>query len=130
MAEQLRVWVDLPVSCERLYSAWLDSQEHGSFSGGAAQIDPGVGGAFSAWDGYITGTTLEMEPYRRIVQAWRTSDFPEDAPDSRLEVLLEPAGENTRLTLVHDHIPAGQEQEYQQGWLDYYFEPMKDYFSA
>jgi hypothetical protein len=28
---------------------------------------PRVGGKFTAWDGYIEGITLEMEPDKRIV---------------------------------------------------------------
>ena len=62
------------------------------------------------------------------MQAWRTTKFPDDAPDSRLEVLLESDGKNTRLTLLHTNIPEGQGEQYSQGWLDFYFEPMKKYF--
>ena len=98
-------------------------------TGGASQIDPVVGGKFSAWDGYITGTTLELEPYRRIVQSWRTVEFPADAPDSRLEILLEENAGETRLTLKHSHVPAGQGAAYESGWMSNYFDPMKDYFS-
>jgi len=45
-----------------------------------------------------------------------------------LEVLLEPVEEGTRLTLVHTHIPQNQSEEYKQGWEEYYFKPMLEYF--
>ncbi len=129
MTETIELSTTLPASAERIYRAWLDSAEHAGFTGGAAQIDPAQGGAFSTWDGYIQGTNLELEPHRRIVQAWRTTDFPAGSPDSRLEVILEPAGEaETKLTLRHTEIPVGQGQEYLQGWRDYYFTPMQVYF--
>jgi uncharacterized protein YndB with AHSA1/START domain len=129
MSESLKVSTVLPASPEKVYTAWLDSEAHGRFTGGKAEIDPTVGGAFTAWDGYIQGVTLELEPFRRILQSWRTDDFPAGSPDSRLEVLLEAVEGGTRITLVHTEIPDGQSAEYKQGWLDYYFAPMGEYFS-
>ena len=114
---------------ERIYKAWLDSTEHGDFTGSPAEIDPKIGGSFSAWDGYIEGVTLELAPYHRILQSWRADDFPPEASDSRLEVLLEVVPEGTRLTLVHSNIPDGQAAEFKQGWEDFYFTPMKAYFT-
>jgi len=118
------------VTIERLYRAWLDSAEHGTLTGSEAHIDPQVGGPFTAWDGYIQGTTLELQPYRRILQAWRTTDFPPGSADSRLEVLLEAVEGGVQITLHHSDIPAGQGEEYRQGWEDYYFQPMQAYFSG
>jgi uncharacterized protein YndB with AHSA1/START domain len=130
MLESLKLSTFLPASPERVFRAWLDSQEHTYFTGSPAQVDPGIGGRFNAWDGYIQGITLEAEPFHRILQSWRTADFPPESPDSRLEVLLEPAGEDTKLTLIHTEIPAGQGEDYRQGWEDYYFETMRSYFAA
>jgi activator of HSP90 ATPase len=129
MADLFTISTVLAASAQRVYQAWLSSAEHSAMTGGAAQIDPNVGGKFSAWDGYITGKTFELEPYRRIVQSWRTVEFPADAPDSRLEILLEEDAEGTRLTLKHSDIPAGQGSSYESGWASNYFDPMKDYFS-
>ncbi len=120
----------LPALPERVFRAWLSGDEHSKFAGSPATVDAVVGGAFTAWDGYISGTTLEMIPYSRIVQAWRSTDFPEGAPDSRLEILLEAAPGGTRLTLIHSGLPEGTEADYQQGWIDFYFTPMAEYFSA
>lgn len=115
-------------TARRLYEAWLDSDAHSAFTGSPANISPKTGGAFTAWDGYITGATIELEPYRRIVQSWRTTEFPADAPDSRLEILLNETKGRTTLTLIHTGIPRGQSAMYRQGWKDYYFSPMEDYF--
>ena len=82
--------VVLPATPEQVYTAWLSTEKHGAFTGSSAVVNARVGGAFTAWDGYIGGMTLALEPYRRIVQAWRTTEFPDDAQDSRLEILIEP----------------------------------------
>ena len=130
MSEKFEISVVLPATPQQVYAAWLNSQAHSDFTGSVAEIEPRVGGKFSAWDGYLWGKTLELEPPRRILQSWRTSEFPEDAPDSRLELLLEAVPEGTRLTLRHSEIPAGQGDEYRQGWDDNYFQPMLIYFGG
>ncbi len=130
MADSIRVSIVLPVTVRRLYDAWLDSDEHTAFTGAEATVDAAVGGRFTAWDGYIEGATESLEPYRRIVQRWRTSEFPPGSPDSRLEVLLEPTQGGATITLVHTQIPDGQGQQYEQGWVEFYFEPMTRYFST
>lgn len=127
--ETITVSEIIPAKPDKVYNAWLSSSEHTAFTGSEALIDAKADGNFSAWDGYITGKTLELEPFRRIVQSWRTTEFPEGSEDSRLEILLEETGGGTKITLNHSDIPDGQGGEYRSGWIDYYFEPMKRYFS-
>jgi uncharacterized protein YndB with AHSA1/START domain len=129
MTESLKVSTVLPAAPDQVFKAWLDSEAHGQFTGSKADINPYAGGCFTAWDGYIKGQTLEMEPYHRILQTWRTDEFPEGSQDSILEVLVEEAVGGTKITLMHTLIPDGQGEQYKQGWLDYYFAPMKEYFS-
>lgn len=117
----------MPTKPADVYDAWMSSDRHAAMTGDPATIDPRVGGAFEASNGYITGTTLELEAGRRIVQSWRTTDFEAADPDSQIEVLFEPDAGGTRVTLHHTSIPDGQ-SGYEQGWHDYYFEPMRAYF--
>jgi len=85
-------------------------------TGNPAKVNGKIGGKFTAWDGYIFGTTLELIPDQFIVQAWRTSEFSDDAPDSLLELSLKEARGGTKVTLTHSRIPSGQEDSYRQGW--------------
>lgn len=116
------------VSPDILYNAWLDSVTHAEFIRSSADIDPKVNGKFTIWDNYITGKTIELIPAKKIVQEWRTTEFPEDSPDSILELTFEAIKEGTKLTLVHKNIPEGQADEYKSGWKDYYFAPMQEFF--
>jgi len=118
------------VIAENLYNAWLDSGEHTAMTGSPAQVEPRADGRFTAWDGYIYGKTLELQPFWLIVQAWRTTEFPVEAPDSHLEVWLEERDGGVQLRLVHTEIPDGQGQDYRQGWEEFYFKPMGEYFSG
>ncbi len=112
---------------EQIYKAWLSSKGHTEMTGSLASVEPKVKGKFTAWDGYISGETLELKPYSRIIQAWRTTEFPKGSPDSRVEILLEPVKGGTKITIAHSKIPEGQADDYKQGWRDFYFKPMKEY---
>ncbi len=130
-AESLKVSAVIPAAPEAVYAAWMSNKEHGAMTNTPeAQISARVGGKFSAGGGYMWGTTLELDPPKRIVQLWRTTEFPEEAPDSRLEVVLEAAKGGTKISIIQTEIPAGQGASYRQGWIDYYFTPMKQYFAG
>ena len=119
----------LPGTPDAIYEAWMSSEGHSAMTGAGAHIDPRVGGEFDAWDGYITGQTLALEPGHRIVQSWRTSEFTDEHGDSQIEVLLEPAGERTTVTIRHTNVPDGQLGYEQGGWQESYFDPMREYFA-
>ena len=128
MKNEFTMTATIPAGVEAIYKAWLSTDGHTAMTGSPAKVDGRVNGAFTAWDGYIWGTFLELEQDRRILQAWRTSEFPEDAEDSKVEVNFESAGKSTKITLRHWDIPKGQADNYKQGWEDFYFGPMKEYF--
>jgi uncharacterized protein YndB with AHSA1/START domain len=119
----------IPASRERIYAAWLDSRQHSAFTGEEATIEPTVGGKHSAFGGYASGRNLELEPHRRIVQTWRSAEFPDGSPDSRVEVTLEETGGGTLVTLLHTDIPQGQADRYRESWLKFYLEPLKRFFT-
>ncbi len=128
MSYDFEVSDTLPGTPDEIYAAWMSSAGHTAMTGADAHVDARVGGAFDAWDGYITGHTLALEPGRRIVQSWRTSEFTDAHADSQIEVLLEPEGEGTRITVRHTNVPDGQTGYEQGGWQESYFEPMREYF--
>ncbi|MHB1685796.1 MAG: SRPBCC domain-containing protein [Ignavibacteriaceae bacterium] len=128
MKEKIKITETFHVSAKTLYDAWISSEEHSKFTGEKAKIDPVPGGKFTAGNGYITGATTSLQPFSRIVQSWRTKDFPEGIANSKLEVYFEKVEKGTLLTIVHSEIPDGQGKEYENGWKEFYFKPMKEYF--
>ena len=127
--EALRVTSTIPVAPTTLYFAWIDSDHHSSMTGSAAKIDPVVGAKFSACNGYVTGKLVILDLGRRIVMSWRTTDFPRDAADSRVEVHFETLGLSTRILILHTEIPEGQSEKYMALWNEKYITPMRAYFS-
>jgi activator of HSP90 ATPase len=128
--ESFKIQSTFKVNPEILYNAWLDSRIHTEMSGADSQIDPEPNGSFNIWNGYITGTTLELVKNRKIVQKWRTTDFPLGSDHSVIEIVFKTTPSGTKLMLWHYNIPDGQGKDYKDGWKQYYFKPMKEYFKS
>ena len=121
--------VSLPAKPVQVYDALINANKHSEFTGAEATCDPVAGGKFTAWDGYISGTNLEPQRARRIVQEWKTTECPPEYPPSRLEFTFSAAEDGTEVKMIHSDVPASQADAYRQGWTDYYWNPLKEYFS-
>jgi activator of HSP90 ATPase len=127
MKNEFTLVVTINAKAEKFYEAYLSSEGHTALTGSPARVDGTVDGDFTAWDGYIQGMFLELEKNKRIVQAWRTAEFPAEAEDSIVEILLEEDHGKTKMTINHSNIPEGQADEYKTGWEDFYFKPMREW---
>src|SRR3972149_9242516 len=114
---------------EQVYEAFVNPKKHSEFTGSKATGKPNVGGKFTAWEGYIFGKHLELEPGKRIVQEWTTTDWPENYPPSKLELTLRETPKGTEITMVHWNVPEEQQNELAEGWTEFYWVPMKKYFA-
>lgn len=117
------------VAPSEIYEAMLSGPKHSKMTGAKATGSGVVGGKFTAWDGYISGTNIELDKDSRIVQEWQTTEWPEGAPPSQLEWDFKAKDGGTEVTMIHSKVPAEQTDSYKQGWDDYYFKPMKEYFA-
>ena len=113
---------------EHVYEAFMDAKKHSEFSGSKATSNPKVGGKFTAWDGYISGKNLELEKGKRIVQEWTTTDWPKDYGPSQLELTFKKSKSGTEITMVHKDVPAEQAEDLAEGWQEFYWNPLKEYF--
>ncbi|MGE0638098.1 MAG: SRPBCC domain-containing protein [Bacteroidia bacterium] len=111
---------------EEIYNALMDSKKHSQFTGGKAVIGKRAGDDFTAYDGYIKGNNIELIPGKKIVQTWKTTDdgWPEEHY-STIEFVFKKTKEGTELQFTHTNIPTTVKADYEQGWEDYYWEPMK-----
>jgi uncharacterized protein YndB with AHSA1/START domain len=124
----IRQRVLLPATPEQVYEALVDPKLHAQFTGAGATGSRRVGGRFTAWDGYIIGVHRQLVPGERIVQDWTTTEWPDGAPASRLELHLKRVTRGTELRMVHSNVPASQAEGYRQGWVDYYWTPLSTFF--
>jgi activator of HSP90 ATPase len=126
--ETIRQKATVPAEPAEVYEAFIDAKKHSAFTGSKATGDGRVGSKFTAWDGYISGKNIELEPGKRIVQEWVTSKWPEDFPPSRLELTFKKVKGGTEISMVHSDVPAEQADELKGGWTQFYWKPLKDYF--
>jgi uncharacterized protein YndB with AHSA1/START domain len=118
----------IPATPQDIYDTWLDSRGHSAMTGGKATQSAKMGAAVTAWDDYITGKNLHLEPGKRIVQTWRTTQFTDAHGDSVISVTLAKVPGGTRLTLNHANVPDDQTSYEESGWKEHYFTPMQRYF--
>jgi activator of HSP90 ATPase len=109
-----------------VYEALMDSKKHAAFTGAKASISREVGGTITAYDDYIVGKNIELIPDRKIVQDWRAVDW-QEGYFSRITFEFTPVPEGTRLDFIHAALPENTEEEFTQGWIENYWEPMKTY---
>jgi activator of HSP90 ATPase len=128
MKESFEIKEVFNASPSDIYNAFLDSTKHSEMTGGEAECGKNIGDKFTAWDGYIEGSNIELIPNKTIIQNWRTSEFDANDEDSKLVIHLTKVDEGTEVTIEHSNIPEGETQ-YLQGWKDHYFSPMKAFFN-
>jgi len=129
MAEPIHQEVVFKASPKALYEAFMEAKLHSAFSGGApAEISREAGGSWSAFGGHILGRNVELVPNRRIVQAWRSKDWPEGVY-SIVRFELTPEGSGTRLVFDQAGFPEGESEHLADGWHKMYWDPLKKFLA-
>lgn len=130
MYATISMTVDIPVYPERVYRAWMDSYEHSRFTGQSAVIDNHPDGKFTALGGQVKSVIQVATPFDRIIQTWNITQFPQNAPDSSIEVTFEPTCTGSIVKVIHRGVDAAITRQMMQWWEDNYFRPLRDYFDA
>jgi uncharacterized protein YndB with AHSA1/START domain len=121
--------VIIPASPKEVYDAYVDPKLHSEFTQAKATGKPAVGSKFTAWDGYIQGKFKELEDGKRVVQEWMTVDWEEGYGASKLELCFKAVPAGTEIIMVHSDVPKAQEEELAEGWVESYWDPLKEYFA-
>jgi len=96
------------------------------WSGYPAVMSEEPGSEFSLWEGDIEGRNISFEKNRKIVQEWY---FGDQSVKSVVTITLKPAGSSTDVYLEHVNIPDEVFENIVQGWDDYYFGAIQDFFN-
>ena len=127
MNKEIKHQVTIKAAPPAVFEALMDEKKHAQFTGASAKIGRKAGSAFQCYGDYITGTTLEVEPARLIVQAWRSQDWPKGTYSIVTFKLAKSAGGKTKLSFTHTGVPASDYKEKNKGWRTHYWEPLKKY---
>ncbi|MDP4223037.1 MAG: SRPBCC domain-containing protein [Bacteroidota bacterium] len=96
------------------------------WSGYPARMSTEPGSEFSLWDDDITGKNLEFITDRKVVQEWYFGDQTER---SIVTIKIEPDGVNSSVTIEHTNIPDEDFTDIVEGWREYYFGAIIDFFN-
>jgi activator of HSP90 ATPase len=123
--KNLRQTVTFKAKANAVYELLMDAKKHSALAAGdEVKISRRVGGKFNV-GGYIEGTSLELVPGQKIVQSWRYEDWPE-GHYSKATFIFREEGGKTKMTFTQAGIPAQFYEGIKQGWIDYYWTPMKE----
>jgi uncharacterized protein YndB with AHSA1/START domain len=109
-----------------IYDALMNEKKHSQFTGERAKVRAKVGAPFSCYDGYITGITLELEPGKLIVQAWRSQNWPAGIWSIVTFRLARKSG-GTQLRFTQIGVPANDYARKNNGWRMHYWQPLKQF---
>ncbi|XP_007029028.2 PREDICTED: activator of 90 kDa heat shock protein ATPase homolog [Theobroma cacao] len=118
-----------------MYEILMDENRWKGFTQSNARISKDVGGQFSIFDGSVTGSNLELQEGKLIVQRWRFGSWP-DGIDSTVRLVFdEPEPGVTIIKLTHTDVP--EEDRYgnatvventERGWRDLIFNKIRAVF--
>jgi activator of HSP90 ATPase len=110
-----------------VYELLMDPEKHSELTGSEVVISSKIKGDFEAFDGYVRGYNIELEPGKKIVQAWHFNEegWPEDHY-SICTFLFEAFEHGTRLDFIQTEVPEQFVDALAQGWYGFYWEPMTD----
>jgi uncharacterized protein YndB with AHSA1/START domain len=124
MPKTIRQTVTIKASPHAVYEALMDSRKHAAFSGRPARISRTPGGRFTAYGPYLSGVNLELVPGKKIVQLWRSNNWPEFHYSTVTFVLKRVKG-GTRLSFTQLGVPDSDYTAKKRGWIRSYWEPIK-----
>jgi activator of HSP90 ATPase len=113
---------------KQVYDALMRSKEHASFSGAPAKISPVEGGEFRCFGTSIEGRNVSLIPGKRIVQAWRISEW-DDGVYSIVRFELEKTKSGTKLVFDHTGVPSDALAGITSGWVEHYWDNLTKYFA-
>ena len=127
MARTIQIAASLPAPPEQLFDMYLDPLEHAAFTGMPVTVAMVPGSAFSAFNGAITGTILQVVPKRLIVQSWRSPYWGASDVDSTLVLSFLPDQDGARIELTQVNVVDADFAGVSQGWEKYYWAPWREY---
>jgi uncharacterized protein YndB with AHSA1/START domain len=130
MKTTIRQTVQIKAAPNQVFEALIDEKQHAKFTGAPATISRKAGGAFTCYGGYISGFNLEVVPDKRIVQAWRSRDWPKGHYSVVTFALARSAGGRTKLSFTHLGLPDGDFKAKNAGWRSHYWKPLMAFLEA
>jgi len=117
----------IPATPEDVFAALTNTFTIELWTGYKAIMDDQPGTEFSLWDGDITGRNLEVIKDKKLVQEWY---FGDQVEKSLVTIKLFENKKGTQVELIHTNIPDEDYENITEGWINYYFGAIKEFFEV
>jgi len=118
-ASDVRVTLDLPMARDDLWDLLTNPARIPMWSRSAAQFSTEAGAPFSLFGGNVTGTIESADAPKQLVQKWRVQQWPA-SHFGTLRTTLTEGHDSTKLEIVLNGIPSGEEEQMEKGLRTYY----------
>lgn len=120
--ERLVIAGDFAKTPDELFRYWTDPELLTQWWPVEAEIDPREGGTYLAsWprmEWRLRGRYTAFEPGKRLTFTWNWDHEP-DTPERQVDVLFEPSGDGTQMTIIHGpYTDSPADQQERQGHLE------------
>ena len=109
---------------EEVWKGLTDSKYIDAWGGGPAKMNEKVGTKFEFWGGDIHGKNIEVVPLKKLKQEWFGGNW--DNP-SIVTFTLTQEKDAIKIDLLHTDVPDSETKDIDQGWKEYYLDPLKKY---
>lgn len=117
----------IPAEPEDVFAALTNPFTIELWTGYPAVMDANPGTEFSLWEGNITGNNIEVIENTKLVQEWYFGDQEEK---SIVTIKLFENKKGTQVELNHKNIPDDDYENITEGWIEYYFGAIKEFFEV
>ena len=117
----------MPAEPEDVFAALTNAFTIELWTGYPAVMDDKPGTEFSLWEGNISGNNIEVIENKKLVQEWY---FGEQNEKSIVTIKLFEDKKGTQVELNHTNIPDEDYENITEGWVEYYFGAIKEFFEV
>jgi len=121
----IRLYYFINATPEETFSAITNPFTIELWSGYPAQMEAKEGAEFSIFDGDIAGRNIKLIDNQQLIQEWY---FGDNTNESIVTINLKPHQQGTKVTLEHTNIPDEELDDFVEGWNDYYWGAIKEFF--
>lgn len=122
MLKSIHQTYQINTTLKKVWDALINPKTIEKWGGGPVKMTDKEGEEFSLWGGDIHGTNLEVEPDKKLVQAWYGGDW--DIP-SKVTFNLKEKGEGVEVELIHENVPENDAEDIDDGWQQFYLGSIK-----
>jgi activator of HSP90 ATPase len=117
----------IPAPPEEVYLALTNPATLQLWTGDVAEMSTVPGSEFSLWEGDIVGKNIEFIEGKKIVQQWY---FESTEVPSIVTIILHADKRGTSAELRHTNIPESEYENMVEGWDEYYFGALMDFYDG